>query len=278
MATVAGVVIGLSVPVLGAAPRYSEQGSAAPLHFTPNHNFDWAANYLPGKIGFNLADVSSPTQLATLPPNVKGLVWVGRCRGTDAEFLKITRQYIGRPHLWGFYLMDDPDPRPSGNCRTEDLKTEADWIHKNIPGAYTFIVLMNLGSSRSPSFAGSYNQLNSHIDLFGFSPYPCRSSSARCDFTMIHRYIAAAEASGIGRDQIIPVYQAFGGGEWFDDEGGRYRLPVVAEEEEIIAQWKTAIPTPLFDYVYSWGSQRGDVGLEGALALHPAFARHNREN
>lgn len=259
----------LGTPMGGATPH---------LHFAPNGNFRSDGTYLPGKAGFNLADVSSVDELDSLPPGVKGLVWVGRCSGAGAAFIRAVQGYVGNPKLFGFYLMDDPDPRvwSSHPCAPEDLKAEADWLHTHAPGAQTFLVLMNLGSSKTPSFAGSYNPANSHVDLFGFSPYPCRTELPHCDFAMIDRYVAAAAAAGIPRDKMVPVYQAFGGGRWSDDGGGRYALPTVAQERQILTRWKTLIPTAVFDYAYSWGSQRGDATLQTALGLQTVFAGHNR--
>lgn len=46
----------------------------------PNRNFDSKGNFLPGRVGFNLADVSSVAQINSLPDGVKALVWVGQAR------------------------------------------------------------------------------------------------------------------------------------------------------------------------------------------------------
>src|SRR5262249_22613942 len=72
--------VALDVPAV-AAPK-------TPLHHAPNRNFDLRGNYLPGRVGFNLADVSSVAQLNSLPNGVKGLVWVGQCKGVDPTFIR----------------------------------------------------------------------------------------------------------------------------------------------------------------------------------------------
>jgi hypothetical protein len=264
--------------ILCAAFSAPAEMAAGRLHFAPNGNFDSNGAYLPGKIGFNLADVSTVKELEALPAGVKGLVWIGRCGGVDAPFLKSVRPYVGNPNLFGFYLMDDPDPtgRYSPGCAADSLKAESDWIHVNVPAAKTFIVLMNTGSVRTPSFDGSYNPISSCIDLFGFSPYPCRTGLEHCDFDMIDRYVAAAEASGIPREKMVPVYQAFGAGDWADDRGARYVLPTVEQEREILARWGALVPKAVFDYAYSWGSQRGDVALHSSSDLQTLFSSHNR--
>jgi hypothetical protein len=147
-----------------------------------------------------------------------------------------------------------------------------------MPGVVTFIVLMNMGSSQTPSFTGSYNPANSHVDLFGISVYPCRTELNGCDFDMIDRFVAAAESAGVPRPSMVPVYQAFGGGDWADDGGGRYLLPTVGEEEEILAGWGALVPVAVFDFAYSWGSQRGDVALDSATNLQTVFSRYNGAN
>lgn len=247
------------------------------LHYAPNHNFDTESHYLPGKIGFNLADIGSVQQLEMLPTGVEGLVWIGQCEGVDSNFLKAVEPFVGKPKVFGFFLMDDPDPtgKYKSPCTPENLKAESDWIHDHVPGARTFIVLMKLSSSKAPSFVNTYNPSNSHVDLFGIDPYPCRTEFTDCDYEMIDRYVAAAEAWGIPRSKIIPVYQAFGGGNWGDDRGGKYLLPSEKQIDQIFARWEKMVPAPVFDFAYSWGSQRSDQALENSPDLQAAFARHN---
>lgn len=251
--------------------------AAACLHFTPNGNFHSDGAYVPGEAGFNLADVDSVGELNSLPAGIKGLVWVGQCGGVDTAFLKAVRPYVGNPKLFGFYLMDDPDPAGwhSRACAADNLRAEADWIHANAQAATTFIVLMNAGSSSSPLFSRSYKAASSHVDLFGFSPYPCRTEASSCDYDMIDRYVAAAASAGVPLPMMVPVYQAFGGGGWADDRGGQYVLPTVIQERVIIARWDALLPSAKFDYVYSWGSQRGDVALDSSSGLQTVFSRHN---
>jgi hypothetical protein len=263
--------------IQGVVHHAVHAGPQSALHYALQGNFDSGGNYLPGSIGFNLADVSSVAQLDSLPDGVKGLVWVGQCNGVDTTFLNTVRPYIGNPKLFGFYLMDDPDPtgkyRPL--CKAERLAAESDWIHANVPGAKTFILLMSMSSSRKPSFAGTYNPANSHVDLFGIDPYPCRTKLHDCDYDMIDRYVAAAESWGVPRDRMVPVYQTFGGGNWVDDFGGRYALPTVSQLRQILARWEAILPTAAFDIAYSWGSQNGHVALESLPDLQAEFLRHN---
>jgi len=271
----------LMSPVTSQA-RDVQKPSAGPLHYAPNGNFDDHGNYLPSKAGFNLADVSSVEQLTSLGPDIKGLVWVGQCDGADEEFRNTIQKYIGNPKVFGFFLMDDPDPRglfEAGRliprCTPDNLKAESDWVHSHAPGAKTFIVLMNLSTSKTPSFEHTYSPTNSHVDLFGIDPYPCRTELHGCDYDMIDRFVAAAKAWGIPNGQIVPVYQSFGGGDWIDDYEGKYLLPTIEQTQRMLARWRKHVVAPEFDFVYSWGSQRSDAALASQPGLQAVFLAHN---
>ena len=249
------------------------------LHYAPNHTFS-DGTYVPAQAGFNLADVSNVNQLTALPAGVPGLIWVGQCAGVDTRFIATITPYIGKTGIFGFFLMDDPDPRPGlltgrAECEPADLMVESDWIHTHIPGAKTFIVPMNLASAYAPSFNGTYNPANTHVDLYGIDPYPCRTEAGGCDYSMIDKFVRAAEASGIPRSRMVPAYQAFGAGKWQDGNGGSYILPTPEQLRELLDRWRRAIPAPVFDMAYSWGSQNGDAALENAPELQRAFADHN---
>jgi hypothetical protein len=268
--------------ILAAACAMMVSASAQPptpvtWHFAPNGNFDAAGTFLPGPFGFNLSDVSKRRDLDRLPEDVQGLVWVGQCNGADAKFIRTVTPFLGHPKVFGFYLMDDPNPSWLGghHCPADNLRAEADWLRSHAPEAKTFVMLMNLGLSRTPTYKGGYNPENTHIDLFGISPYPCRTGITSCDYGMIDRYIDAAVDAGIPLARIVPGYQAFGGGSWIDDRGGGYAVPSERYEAEMLARWAGRIPAPAFDYAYSWGSQRGDVSLESSPALRAVLADHN---
>ena len=247
------------------------------FHYAPNNNFDSSGNYLPGAVGFNLADVSSVGDLASLPSGVKALVWLGLCDGVDAAFVDAVRPFAGDPRVFGFYLMDEPDPTGQWAplCTAANLMAEADWIHANVPGAQTFIVMMNFDTSTAPTYADTYRPENSHIDLYGIDPYPCRTETNGCDYSMITKAVAAAESSGIPVDTIVPVYQAFGAGNWDDDGGGQYTLPTANQEQHILSTWAPLVPNPVFDYAYSWGTQNSDQALERSRDLQAVFFAHN---
>jgi hypothetical protein len=245
-------------------------GGVTQWHYTANGNFGSSGQYLPGARGFNLADVSSVTQLNGLPTGVLGLVWLGYCGGADSTFHAKVAPFIGKARTFGFYMMDEPDP---GTCLQANLKAECDWIHRYMPGARTFALLENRGSSNSPTFANSYMPGTSGLDLIGLDPYPVRSNLPSPDYAEIARYVQAAEAVGWPQSALVPVFQAFGGGNWRG--GATWRLPTPAQEQQILDLWASVLPAPLFDYAYSWGQQNGDQSLSGSRDLQSIFAAHN---
>jgi hypothetical protein len=250
------------------------------LHYSPNGNFDQGGAFLPASAGFNVADIADPSHLKTLPVGVRVLVWVGQCDGVSEKFRATVNPFLGDGRVFGYYLMDDPDPRSrfglSPPCPPERLREESDWLHEHAPGTKTVIVLMNLSNARTPVYKSSYDPANSHVDLFGLCAYPCRTEFGGCDRNLIRRYVSASDLAGIPRNQIIPIFQAFGGGLWRDDEGGTYIMPSPAEEIEIISQWRALIQTPVLDMAYSWGTQREDASLHDMPSLIEVFAIYNK--
>jgi hypothetical protein len=204
---------------------------------------------------------------------VRGLVWLGACRGATASFRATVRAYKNDPKLFGFYIMDEPVP---STCPPAHLLAENNWIHKHIPGAVTFAILTNLGSEKEPTFAGSYTPADSGLDLIGLDPYPVRSELHRPDYVAISQYVRMAEARGWPQSSIVPVYQTFGGGNYPDDANGYWVMPSVAQERQLLAEWAAVVPHPKFDYAYSWGSQKDDTALSQSPALRAVFTTKNK--
>src|SRR5690242_9729810 len=242
-----------------------KRGMADPvtkLHFAPNANLV-NGTYAPGADGFNLADVG-PSEVSLLPPGVKGLVWVGdTISGATASFQATINSLIGNPNVYGFYMADEPGPGNAAN-----LKAESDYIHAHDPGAKTFLLPLNNSSDTSPQF--SYNPANTDIDLFGLDPYPVQTQYNGANYGIIGASVAAAEAQGIPLANIVPVYQAFGGGGY-----ASWIVPTASQEQAIISTWGQYVPTPAFDFAYSWGVQNNDTALVSDPALQQVFAVHN---
>ncbi|RWM72426.1 calcium-binding protein [Mesorhizobium sp.] len=227
--------------------------------------------------GFNLVDVQSVEQLNALPDGMKGLVWLNEGDGVTSSFINKVTPFIDNPKLFGFFLLDEPDPtgRWGTYATAADLKAESDYIHSNVPGAKTFITMMNMGSSANPDYSNTYNPANTGIDLYGVTSYPVRTGTASVDYSQIGKAVAAAEAAGIPVSKMVPTYQTFGGGAWMTDTDGKYVMPTAAQLDTMLDHWAAAVPSPAFDYAYAWGSQQGDVALESSPELQAVFREHN---
>ncbi|MER8769635.1 calcium-binding protein [Mesorhizobium sp. M0960] len=226
--------------------------------------------------GFNLADVSSVDQLNALPDGMKGMVYLNETDGVTSSFVDKVTPFIGNPKLFGFFLVDEPDPTGQWGtyASAANLKAESDWIHSNVPDAKTYITMMSLGTSANPDFSNTYNPASTGIDYYGVDVYPVRTDGA-VDYNMIDKFVAAAQASGIPTSQIIPGYQTFGGGDYNTDMGGKYVVPTATQMETMMDHWAKLVPSPAFDYAYAWGSQRGDTALESSSELQAVFREHN---
>jgi hypothetical protein len=244
-------------------------GPQTALHYAAG----WGGDDGGAALGFNLADVSSAAEASALPAGVRALVWLGTCNGADSSFIAAVQPFIGLSNVYGFYVMDEPDPtgqyQPPA-CPAASLKAESAFIHANVPGAKTFIVMMNLGTDAAPSYDGSYNPANTGIDLYGLDPYPCQPTNNGCDYGELAASVAAAQAWGIPETAIVPVYQAFGGGGY-----ASWTLPTAAQERTIVTTWASLVPKPAFDYVYAWGSQQNDTALAQSPDLQAVFAAHD---
>ncbi|MBZ9758795.1 calcium-binding protein [Mesorhizobium sp. ESP6-5] len=227
--------------------------------------------------GFNLADVQYLSQVNELPSGMKGLVYLSAHDGVTSSFIEKVTPFLNNPKVFGFFLMDEPDPtgRWGTYASAANLKAESDWIHSHFPGAKTFITMMNMGSSTNPDFSNTYNPANTGIDYYGLDPYPVRTGISSVDYNMIDRAVAAAVKSGIPADKIVPVYQTFGGGGWQTDTGGKHVMPTSTQMQTMIDHWAKLVPSPAFDYAYAWGSQNGDTALENSPELQAVFRQHN---
>jgi hypothetical protein len=255
---------------ISVSPSTPDPAILTHWHYTANGNLSSSGQYLPGVDGFNLADVSSVRELDSLPAGVLGLVWLGYCGGPNTKFQAMVSPMIGNPRTFGFYMMDEPDPT---TCPPANMKAECDWIHRYMPGAKTFVLLANRGAATSPTFANGYTPDNSGLDLIGLDPYPVRSDLPSPDYWEITGYVQAAEAVGWPQSSLVPVFQAFGGGNW--GGGLAWTLPTPEQEQQILAIWASLLPVPVFDYAYSWGQQYRDQSLATSPGLQQIFKVHN---
>lgn len=234
------------------------------LHFTSGGNVV-NGEYVPGSIGFNLADVSSLSILNRLPEKVLGLVYVSSsigCGGDTSSFRAFVDQFRDNQKLWGFYLMDEPYVHGYGGkppCPPANLLAETRYIKSIMPTAKTYIKMGNSDGQKNPNY-DDYYPGNTGIDVFGVGSYMCRSdfvgkpgTEDGCDWTMVDRYVDAAEKH-IPTANLAPTYQAFSG--WRTEAtGGVFLMPTVAQTQKILDTWHKRLPTPMMEYAYAWSCQ-----------------------
>jgi serralysin len=234
------------------------------LHFTSGGNIVDNV-YVPGAVGFNLADISSLGGLNRLPDKVLGLVYVSSsigCGGDTSSFRAFVDQFRDNPKLWGFYLMDEPYVHGYGGkppCSPGNLLAETRYIKSIIPTAKTYIKMGNSDGQKNPNY-DDYYPGNTGIDVFGVGSYMCRSdfvgkpgTEDGCDWTMVDRYVDAAEKH-IPTANLAPTYQAFSG--WRTEaSGGVFLMPTVAQTQKILDTWHKRLPNPMMEYAYAWSCQ-----------------------
>jgi hypothetical protein len=252
-------------------PMGSRKMSTAPttrLHYAPNANLangSYDASGDPGSIGFNLADISSQADADSLPTGVQGLLWIGGDTVAQAE--SIIAETANDPKIYGYYVADEPSDSDLATVKAID-----DYIAQNATGKVSFIVAENDGTPTAPSYAATPQSTDSN--LIGLDPYPVRPQFTNgVNYSVISAAVQEAESVGWRQSQIVPVYQAFGGGGYGGSEG--WTLPTAAQEETILSTWAEYTPTPAFDYAYSWGTQDGDTAISDDPALQAVFAAHN---
>jgi hypothetical protein len=277
------------------------------LHYTANGNFSSSGTYEPGTLKFNVADISSAGDLSLIPSGDHAFVFVGMCAGSSdttanafgytwSDFTSLVTSTITSSAVIGYYIMDEPDPETDNGagqpyCDPAKLLQETQFINGQKSGEINWMIDQNLGSPNSPTFSPAtaghpgvaYTLANTGLSDIALDPYPCRTEVTGCGgFTMVSKYVKAAEsttsgAPGIPKAHLVPVYQAFGGGNWGGDgEGGNYKLPSAAQERTLMSTWAKYLPAPAFDYAYSWGVQNSDTALTDApTGLRAVFASHN---
>jgi hypothetical protein len=76
------------------------------------------------------------------------------------------------------------------------------------------------------------------------------------DLNIISLAVQEAEAIGIPQKDLIPVYQAFGGGRY-----STYILPTATQEQQILSEWGPSYPIPPSTTPIAGGVQVGDTAL-----------------
>ncbi len=239
-------------------------------HYAPNANFSSGNVFLPGAMGFNLADVSSASQMPLLPAGVKALVYLGYTSGNTPAFQTLVNAYASYvSQIFAFYIADEPIPVSAGGTVTAaNMQAEVAYIHTtfNLP---CFITLYNEG----PDYAPSYSTLSpsaTGLDYYGVEGYPVKPGfSGGYNLSVIGANVAAAAALGVSTAQMIPVYQAFGA------TGGAYvtwGIPTTLQMQQMLATWTTYLPNPVFDMAYAYGTQLGDAAIATLPFMQTLFS------
>lgn len=249
------------------------------------------------ELGFNLFDVTgSKTNPADtlaivndLPEGTMALVWLGNLGNappgqdcpapgfSDAEFKAVVDILANSPKVFGYNLADEPHPTACPEA-ANIIKVRSDYIHTNAPGQKSYITIQD-GSNMCPASEGcEYNALRpeiTHVDLIGIDPYPCHFNNTgqpvKCDISKISERVQTAQANGIPVSAIVPVFQAFGQEGRLDGKSIYYRTPTTKEFQDMLNLWASLVPTPAFDFAYTWGIQCNESSCPAPQTLknHP---------
>ncbi|MEW2358032.1 hypothetical protein [Spirillospora sp. NPDC029432] len=206
------------------------------------------------ELGYDLVDVKpDPSSVEGVPDGMRAMLWVGNftCEPFEysyADFAAAVRRLARHPKVYGWYLSDEPNPRRCPEI-ADEIRRRADLIEREAPGQISFISLTDW-----PMRAVTPEKVN--VDLVGLDPYPCKGSArtrSRCDIGAIDRMVRMADAAGIPRRLVVPVFQTFGQRCSTGDK--QYWLPTEDQMRQILHRWDRLVPNPPMDIAYSWGHQ-----------------------
>ena len=212
-------------------------------HYTANES---GAYTNAAAIGFNVHDTGMSTStINALPAGSQALVWVGigstNCSATlTTTFKNFVLANAANPKLYGFYLNDEPT---DSTCVVA-VTAYSQYIHLNAPGKMSLILLTDW-----PGTYSAYRPSVTGVDLVALDPYPVKNGTY--DVNLIPEEVGRAVSAGIPLENIVPVFQVFGGSGWDS--------PTSTQLTSILEQWESIIPNPPLDYAYSWGTQSGTL-------------------
>lgn len=226
------------------------------------------------ELGYDLVDIK-PADLAAIPQGAQAMLWVGNFTCDDFElsfpdFTAAVRRLGKDPRVFGWYLSDEPDP---GRCPevADEIRRRADFLRQHAPGQRSFISLTDWPMKPvAPK--------NTHVDLIGLDPYPCKGGTTakpQCDINAIDRMVLKADAAGIPRAVIVPVFQTFG--QACSNGDKQYWLPSPDQLQAMLTRWDRLAPRPPLDIAYSWGHQAkwACPTLADSPALQTLLKTHN---
>ena len=205
-------------------------------------------------LGYNVLDVSSVSNLSTLPAGTQAMFWLGsgqKCpTPVDSTFTTTVNNLAANASkVYGVYLSDEPDYNDNG-CGTAgpaNIKARNDYVKSKLPNVKTFIVIDN-----QAHFA-PYRPAVTSVDLVGIDPYPFNVNGAP-DYSKVSQRVSWATTGGWAKSSIVPTFQLFGqtcttGGDKY------YRFPTDAELNTLLSTWQANGPFSELDYSYGWKNQ-----------------------
>lgn len=259
----AAIALVTALSVIGGGPQSASGAehdagpvavAGAPLHYATNTGYATK----PASVGFNLWDTGADAgEVNALPAGQKALVWIGDSYGDcepvtvkDADFERVIDRLANNDKVWGWFIWDEPD---LSRCKglLDRITYRADYIHTRSGGMQKAFVMGGGGDGEPADSRLAPNQ--SGLDYIGIDPYPCRTSKS-CDYAMIDRAVNGSLANGVPRGALVPTFQAFG--QTCNTGPHDMRIPTSTEMRQIFARWDSLLPSPVFDYTYSWGVQQ----------------------
>ncbi|MFB4309801.1 hypothetical protein [Actinomadura sp. GTD37] len=209
-------------------------------------------------LGYDLFDVDpDEDEIASLPAGGRALLWVGNttCGGFQQEsasaFTATVQRFARNDRVYGWYLSDEPNPDECPGIAGK-IRQRADIVHRYAPGQKAFASLTDWPMRPlRPS--------ETHLDLIGLDPYPCRTDTdtgrerKACALDAIDTMVGQAARAGFPRRMIVPVFQTFG--QSCNDGEHNWRLPDERQLRSILGRWERLVPRPAFDIAYTWGRQ-----------------------
>jgi hypothetical protein len=221
----------------------------------------------PAALGYDVFD-SSESGLAYLPSGVQGLVWLGQKCPTpaDATFKAAIDRMSKNPKVFGYYLSDEPHIASCPNGPAA-LRSRADYIRSKTSTQWTFVTFSKQAD------LNAFKPAVTHVHLVGLDPYPCSTAHPTCDLSKIAERIGWANAAGIERWRVVPIFQAFG---QENTASHYYNLPTASQLQAMLDEWHKYAPYPVFDYTYTWGNQSSaNPTLVDSSALQSVMKTHN---
>jgi len=279
---------GPGAPVPAPAPTRYTGPVRDTLHYASNTGTGRAAA---ARLGFNLFDLNpDKAAIDALGPGQRALVWVGNLDNTsctpgfsDSAFTAAVDRLAGDPKVWGYYLSDEPHPRVCPDA-VAHIRQRADYIRAHDPTHKSFIVVLDGPKECGTDLGCEYRVMrpeSTHVDLIGIDPFPCTIPSGVCTVDRIDEQVLRAQAQGVPREVMVPVYQVFGQ-VCPGNKTHYYRLPSAQDLTGMLDRWRELVGTPVFDFAYTWRSEGpacpglADAdGRNGYADLQSVVRRHN---